>query len=79
MTQSVIIYQKTSWNFNPHLRVGGDVLTNIPPSLFSYFNPHLRVGGDTDLEGATSRVNDFNPHLRVGGDLYVKRAKHRGH
>ena len=34
-------------NFNPHLRMGGDVIKNKKlDSNKSNFNPHLRMGGD---------------------------------
>ena len=33
-------------NFNPHLRMGGDVSYQGNVALAKNFNPHLRMGGD---------------------------------
>ena len=35
------------FNFNPHLRMGGDVMFTLGlVTTKLYFNPHLRMGGD---------------------------------
>ena len=34
------------FDFNPHLRMGGDDVQRVVNQLLQNFNPHLRMGGD---------------------------------
>ena len=55
-------------NFNPHPRVGGDVLRDEEKNNEQNFNPHPRVGGDPTRDSQSVYTTNFNPHPRVGGD-----------
>ena len=55
-------------NFNPRLRVGGDMMDLLRAILHFNFNPRLRVGGDNREVGVCFFKINFNPRLRVGGD-----------
>ena len=47
------------WDFNPHLRVGGDFALLILPARPVHFNPHLRVGGDAPWCPALAGASKF--------------------
>ena len=64
------------FDFNPHLRMGGDDVQRVVNQLLQNFNPHLRMGGDLDGQTAyVTLVDNFNPHLRMGGDIIRGRMR----
>ena len=59
--------------FNPHSRVGSDLVSRLWWSIPSCFNPHSRVGSDSDQGPARDASRRFNPHSRVGSDAHKLR------
>ena len=61
------------FNFNPHLRVGGDYQYErlcLPLDQFQSPPPHGEV--TIVRQQATLKDNNFNPHLCIGGDGKTK-------
>ena len=54
--------------FNPHSRVGSDVLRAWLCCALDCFNPHSRVGSDFICFPFHFTLSGFNPHSRVGSD-----------
>ena len=64
-------------DFNPRLRVGGDLLLFQNCIPIPYFNPRLRVGGDTTTVNNNTLAIEFQSTpprgRRRGGNIFLKR------
>ena len=61
-------YSPEAINFNPHLRMRGDMYSSLLYMKDDNFNPHLRMRGDVHGRLTLMLWLNFNPHLRMRGD-----------
>ena len=72
VTYLILCLSLNLFGFNPHARVGRDMLSLVSFGAFVCFNPHARVGRDAGRELLMSAIQGFNPHARVGRDPHCK-------